>query len=112
MADDAKATINITDANFEEEVVKSEMPVMVDFWAPWCGPCQLAGPVIDELAEEYKGKVKIGKMNVDENSEQPGKLGVMSIPTVVVFKKGEEVERKIGFGGKQGYQELIDKVLK
>ena len=96
-----------TDENFEEEALKSDIPVMVDFWAPWCGPCKMAAPVIDEMAEEYKGKIKIGKMNVDENQEQPSKFGVMSIPTVVVFNKGKEVARKIGFAGKQGYEDLL-----
>lgn len=104
------ATVTITDDNFEEEVVKSDIPVMVDFWALWCGPCRMAGPVIDELAQEYKGKVKIGKMNVDENMEYPGKFGVMSIPTVVMFKDGKEVDRKIGFGGKQSYEDLLKQV--
>ncbi|MCH7952145.1 thioredoxin [Patescibacteria group bacterium] len=105
----AGATVTIDDKNFEEEVVKSKTPVMVDFWAPWCGPCKMAGPIIDELAEEYKGKVKIGKLNVDENQEQPAKFGVMSIPTVILYKDGKEVERKIGFGGKAGYEELLKK---
>ncbi len=104
------ATLTITDDNFEEEVMKSDTPVMVDFWAPWCGPCKMAGPVIDELAVEHKGKIKIGKINVDENIEQPGKFGVMSIPTVILFNDGKEVDRKIGFGGKQGYEELLKKV--
>ncbi len=106
----ADSAVTSTDDNFEEEVNKSETPVMVDFWAPWCGPCKLAGPVIEELAEEYKGKVKIGKLNVDDNQEHAAKFGVMSIPTVVMFKKGEEVDRKIGFAGKAGYEELLKKV--
>lgn len=105
----AGATLKITDQNFEEEIVKSDLPVMVDFWAPWCGPCLMAEPIIDELAEEYKGKVKIGKLNVDENQEQSAKFGVMSIPTVILYKDGKEVERKIGFGGKAGYEELLKK---
>lgn len=102
-------TITFTDQNFEEEVLQSENPVLVDFWAPWCGPCKLAEPIIEELAEEYKDKVKIGKLNVDENQEQPTNFGIMSIPTVILFKGGEEVERKIGFGGKAGYEELLKK---
>lgn len=102
--------VTFTDQNFEEEVLKSELPVVVDFWAPWCGPCKMAGPVIEELAEEYQGKIKIGKLNVDENQEQPLKYGVMSIPTVAVFNKGEEVARKVGFGGKAGYEEMLKKV--
>ncbi len=104
------STVTITDENFEEEVVKSDIPVMVDFWAPWCGPCKMAGPVIEELAGEYKGKVKIGKLNVDDNQEQAAKFGVMSIPTVVVFEKGKEVDRKIGFAGKAGYEEVLKKI--
>jgi thioredoxin 1 len=107
----AGATLTIDDANFEEEVLQSDTPVMVDFWAPWCGPCLLAGPIIDELAEEYKGKVKIGKLNVDENQEHPGKFGIMSIPTVILYKDGKEVERKIGFGGRAGYEELLKKAV-
>lgn len=106
----AGASLIITDQNFEEEVVKCDIPVLVDFWAPWCGPCKMAGPILDELAEEYKGKVKLGKLNVDENQEQPAKYGIMSIPTVILFKDGKEVERKIGFAGKTGYEELLKKV--
>jgi thioredoxin 1 len=110
MASDS--TLTITDDTFEDEVLKSGVPVLVDFWAPWCGPCRMAGPVIDGLAKEYKGKVKIGKVNVDENQKQPGKYGVMSIPTVILFNKGKEVSRKIGFAGKDGYVNLINTVLK
>ena len=86
-----------TDATFEEEVLKSDVPVLVDFWAPWCGPCKVLGPIIDELAEEVDAsKVKIGKMNIDENPATPGQYGVMSIPTLIVFKGGEPVEQMVG----------------
>ena len=99
-----------TDENFDQEVLKSDLPVMVYFWAPWCGPCQMAGPVIDELAEEYEGKVKFGKLNVDDNQQVAMKYGVMSIPTVILFKDGKEVGRKIGFAGKQMYEDLLRQV--
>lgn len=100
-----------TDQNFETEVLKADKPVMVDFWAVWCGPCQMAGPIIDELAEEYKDKVKVGKVNVDENPQTAMKFGVMSIPTVVLFQNGKEVKREVGFSGKEGYRKLLEEVL-
>ncbi len=105
------STIVVSDSDFEEKVVKSELPVLVDFWAPWCGPCQLAGPILEELSVDYDGKVAIAKVNIDENQENASKLGVMSIPTVVMYKDGVEIDRKIGFGGKQGYEEMIKKVI-
>ncbi|MFH2019387.1 MAG: thioredoxin [bacterium] len=100
-------TKTFTDANFEGEVIKADKAVMVDFWAPWCGPCQMAGPVIDELADEQKGKVIVGKLNVDENQMVAGKYGVQSIPTVILFKGGKEVGRKVGFAGKPMYESLL-----
>ncbi len=102
------AAIDITDANFEDKVLKSKLPVFVDFWAPWCGPCKMAGPVIEELSESYKGKVEFMKVNVDEN-QVAGKYGVMSIPTTVLFKDGKEVSRQVGFAGKNAYEDLIKK---
>jgi len=105
------STIVVSDSDFEEKVVKSELPVLVDFWVPWCGPCQLAGPILEELSVDYDGKVAIAKVNIDENQENASKLGVMSIPTVVMYKDGVEIDRKIGFGGKQGYEEMIKKVI-
>lgn len=95
--------------DFEVKVLKADVPVLVDFYAEWCGPCKMAAPVLDELADEADGKYEIVKVNVDEEQELAGKYGVMSIPTVVLFNKGEEVERKIGFGGKAGYEELLSK---
>lgn len=105
------ATSSITDLDFEEKVIKSETPVLVDFWAPWCGPCKLAEPVLEELSETFRDKLTIVKINVDENQESPGKYGVMSIPTTILYKGGEEVGRQIGFAGKQAYEELIKKVV-
>lgn len=99
--------ITFTNQNFEKEVLKSETPVLVDFWTSWCGPCQMVGPIIEELAKEYEGKVKIGKLNVDENPQVAVKYSVMSIPTVILFKEGQEVARQIGLESKETYLKLI-----
>jgi thioredoxin 1 len=104
-------TVIFSDQNFADEVVKSDKPVMVDFWATWCGPCQMAGPVVDALADDYNGKVKIGKLDVDANPETAGKYGVMSIPTVIMFKDGKEVARKVGFAGRPMYETLLKQVM-
>lgn len=88
--------MQVTDADFDSVVLKSDLPVLVDFWAPWCGPCRALAPVIDELGEEYAGKVKIVKMNVDENPATPAKYGVRAIPTLVLIKNGETVEQITG----------------
>ena len=85
-----------TDGNFDQEVMKSEVPVLVDFWAVWCGPCRMVAPVVEELSNEYAGKVKVGKMNVDENRDTPIKYGIMSIPTLMIFKGGELVDKLVG----------------
>ncbi|MEI8232399.1 MAG: thioredoxin [bacterium] len=103
-------TVVFSDQNFDGEVIKSDKPVMVDFWATWCGPCQMAGPVVDALADDYKGKVKIGKLDVDANPETAGKYGVMSIPTVILFKDGKEIARKVGFAGRPMYENLLKQV--
>ena len=99
----------VTDAVFEAEVLKSDIPVLVDFWAPWCGPCRAMGPVIDELAEEYAGKVKICKMNVDENSASPSKYGIRAIPTLILFNAGEVVDQTTGAVSKSSIKEMISK---
>lgn len=104
------AAVHFTDADFEEKVLKSSLPVLVDFFADWCGPCRIAAPIIDELADSYSGKVTLGKLNVDDSQDIAGKYGVMSIPTVIMFREGKEVERKVGFAGKSGYEEMIKKV--
>ncbi|OGM21876.1 thioredoxin [Candidatus Woesebacteria bacterium RIFCSPHIGHO2_01_FULL_38_9b] len=103
------ATFDITDAEFEEKVLKSQTPVLVDFWAPWCSPCKLAEPVLEELSDEYRDKVNIMKLNVDDNQLTAPKFGVMSIPTTILFKAGQEIGRQIGFAGKNAYDELIKK---
>ena len=94
------ADIVLTGDNFESEVMQSELPVLVDFWATWCGPCRMVGPVVAEIAEEYEGKVKVGKVNVDEEDELAERFGVQSIPTIILFKNGEEAARNIGFAPK------------
>src|SRR4030066_1396633 len=98
-----------TEANFDEEVLNSKTPVFVDFWAAWCGPCQMMGPIINELAQELKDKYKIGKLNVDENRETASKYGVMSIPTLIIFKNGKELKQLVGVQRKEGLKEELEK---
>ena len=95
------AELTITKENFENEVLKSDIPVLVDFWAAWCGPCKMLAPTIEELAKEYEGKVKVGKINVDEQQELASKYGIMSIPTVLVFKDGNVAAQSVGFVPKE-----------
>ena len=101
----------ITDANFEEEVVKSEVPVLVDFWAVWCGPCKMLTPIVEELATEYKDKFKIGKCDVDKNQKIAVKFGIRSIPTIIMFKNGEAVEQITGVVPKQTIQTKMDSII-
>ena len=100
----------LTDENFKKEVLEANLPVLVDFFADWCAPCKMAGPVIEELAKEYEGKIKVGKINIDENQKISEKYGILSIPTVIIFKNGEEVKRQVGFVGKEGYINLISNI--
>ena len=103
--------LEITDATFEETVLKSEKPVMVDFWAAWCGPCRMVGPIIDEISNEYDGKAVVGKVDVDANQEFAAKYGVRNIPTVLVFQNGEVVSRQVGVAPKNAYSETLDALL-
>ena len=103
--------LEITDATFDKIVLQSDKPVLVDFWAAWCGPCRMVGPIIDELSKEYDGKAVIGKVDVDSNQEFAAKYGVRNIPTVLLFKDGELIDRKVGVSPKQVYAEAIDSAL-
>lgn len=103
--------LEITDATFEEVVLKSDKPVMVDFWAAWCGPCRMVGPIIEEVSQEYDGKAVVGKVDVDANQQFAAKYGVRNIPTVLVFKDGEIVNRQVGVSPKQVYTDAIEALL-
>ena len=103
--------LEITDSNFEEMVVKSEKPVVLDFWAVWCGPCRMIGPLIDEMSNEYGEKAVIGKVNVDENHEVSARFGIRNIPTVLYLKGGEVVDKVVGAVGKNVLTEKLDKLL-
>jgi thioredoxin 1 len=103
--------IELTDDNFEQEVLKSDLPVLVDFWAIWCGPCRMVGPIVDELAKEYAGKLKVGKLNVDNNGKTSIKYGIMSIPSLLFFKKGQVVDQMVGAAPKNSFVEKLDRIL-
>ncbi len=101
----------VTDATFEAEVLKSETPVLVDFWAPWCGPCRMVGPVLEKVAQQYAGKVRIAKLNVDENQQTSMTYGIRSIPTIALFKGGEVVDGVLGAAPQSFFTEMLDKHL-
>ena len=103
--------LEITDATFEDVVLKSEKPVLVDFWAAWCGPCRMVGPIMEELSNDYAGKAVVGKVDVDANQEFAAKYGVRNIPTVLLFDKGELIGRHVGVSPKTTYDRAIDAVL-
>lgn len=105
------SSVNVSDADFENEVLKSEEPVMVDFWAEWCGPCKALSPIIDEVANEVAGKMKVVKINIDENPNAPTKYGVRGIPTLMIFKGGELVDTKVGGMSKTQLNEWLSSVV-
>ncbi|NOZ00502.1 MAG: thioredoxin [Deltaproteobacteria bacterium] len=102
----------VSDASFEKEVVQSDIPVLVDFWAPWCGPCKMVGPVVEDLAREYQGRMKFVKMNTEKNQMVPGQMGIRSIPTLLIFKGRDVVAQRVGAAPREDLARMIDGVLK
>lgn len=103
--------LEITDSNFDEQVLKADKPVLVDFWAEWCGPCRMVGPIVEEMASEYEGKAIIGKVNVDENPEVASKFSIRSIPTLLIIKNGEVVDKQVGAAAKEALVNKLDAQL-
>lgn len=104
-------TLHFDESNFDHEVLQADVPVLVDFWAAWCGPCQMVAPVIDELASEYQGKAKVGKLDVDKAPTLAAKYGVQNIPTVLIFRDGEPLHRVVGAKTKRDYAVLLDEAI-
>ncbi|MFW5656177.1 MAG: thioredoxin [Bacteroidota bacterium] len=104
-------TVEITDANFEEVILKAGKPALVDFWAEWCGPCRMVGPIVSDIAEEYKDKVVVGKLDVDSNPGVAGKYGIRNIPTILFFKDGEVVDKQVGAVPKASLTKKVDGIL-
>jgi len=104
-------TFSITDASFEKDVLQSDLPVLVDFWAPWCAPCRIVGPVVEEIASQYNGKLKVGKVNTDEDAMRANMLGIRGIPTLILFKDGKEADRVVGAVPKAMLTQMIDRAI-
>ncbi|MDC0835280.1 Thioredoxin [Geitlerinema sp. FC II] len=105
------SAVEVSDASFKEDVLESDLPVLVDFWAPWCGPCRMVGPVVDEIAQQYEGKVKVVKLNTDDNPEVASKYGIRSIPTLMIFKNGQRVDMVVGAVPKTTLANTLEKYL-
>ncbi len=103
----AGKVITLTESNWNEEVINSDKPVLVDFWAPWCGPCRIIAPIIEELAEEFEGQIKVGKLNTDENPNIAMQYGIRAIPTIILFKNGEVVDTRIGVQPKEALRQMV-----
>ena len=99
--------IEVTDENFESEVLQAELPTLVDFWAEWCGPCRMIAPIVEELAAAYDGRMRVAKFNVDESTQVPGRLGVLGIPTLILFKDGNEAHRLVGFRSREALEDEL-----